>query len=67
VFSTVVVLKDINTGEWSDDKSRHDFALRQWFGIPLTTQKSIKSGTFFYMTTNKSLYNQSVYTCSLAT
>jgi hypothetical protein len=34
VFSTVMVLKDIKTGEWLDDKFRHDFALRQWFGIP---------------------------------
>jgi hypothetical protein len=47
VHSTVEVLREIRTGEWPDDKSKHDFAFRQWLGMPLITQKSIKSGTFF--------------------
>jgi hypothetical protein len=41
------VLREIITGEWSVDKSKHDFAFRQWLGMPLITQKSMKSGTFF--------------------
>jgi hypothetical protein len=34
------VLKDtsIKTGEWSHNKYRRYFALRQWFGIPIITQ-----------------------------
>jgi hypothetical protein len=47
VHSTVEVLREIRTGEWSDDKSKHDFAFRQLLGMPLIAQKSIKSGTFF--------------------
>jgi hypothetical protein len=58
VFSTVIVLKDIKTDEWSDDESRHEFALRQWFGIPLITQKSIKSGTFLYQLASTWVHRQ---------
>jgi hypothetical protein len=35
VHSTVEVLRELRTGEWSDDKSKHDSAFRQWLGIIL--------------------------------
>jgi hypothetical protein len=47
VFSTVVLLKDIKTDEWSADKSRHDFALRQCFGIPFYNTKVDQVWHFF--------------------
>jgi hypothetical protein len=35
------------TGEWSEDKSRHDFATAKSEEIPFVTQKSIRSGILF--------------------
>jgi hypothetical protein len=34
----------IKTGEWSEDRSKHDFASAKSWGIPFVTQKSARSG-----------------------
>ena len=46
---TMLILALIETmiGEWSEDKSKHDFELIIADGIPLQTQKSITSGNMF--------------------
>jgi hypothetical protein len=35
------------TGEWSDERSKHDFSIAKFWVIPSVTQKSSRSGSLF--------------------
>jgi hypothetical protein len=37
----------IKTGEWSEDRSKHDFGTAKFWRIPSVTQKSTESGSLF--------------------
>jgi hypothetical protein len=37
----------IKTGEWSEDRSKHDSATAKSLGIPFVAQKSTRSGSLF--------------------
>jgi hypothetical protein len=39
----------IKTGEWSEDRSRHNFATEKSWGIPFVTQKFSRSGSLFLL------------------
>jgi len=45
-LGTGLECKVMRTGEWSEDRSKLDSALRLCAGMRCTTAKSIRSGTF---------------------
>jgi hypothetical protein len=46
-LSWVIFLGVFKTGQWWEDRSKHDFAIVKSQGMPFVTQKSSRSGSLF--------------------